>query len=152
MWRFPILQDHPQDFENCRLGFTSKDRIQYLTVIGLAAALLLIARLLRPSADGVGTHRQLGLPSCAFLRLTGIPCPSCGLTTSVAHAVRFHFYEAVVTQPFGVVVFVAAAISVPLSIFLICQRVPFARLANLRGRKIAIYAILALFVLSWLYK
>jgi len=152
MWRFLILQDHPQDFENCRLGFTSRDRIQYLVVIGLAAALLLIARLLRPSADGVGTHRQLGLPPCAFLHFTGIPCPSCGLTTSVAHAARFHFYQSLTTQPFGLVVFISAVLSIPLSIYFIRRRVPWSKFNRLRGGNLVIQLTIVLFILSWLYK
>lgn len=31
-----------------------------------------------------GTHRQLGLPPCTLLSTVGLPCPSCGLTTSIA--------------------------------------------------------------------
>lgn len=31
-----------------------------------------------------GTHRQLGLPPCAMQALTGIPCLSCGMTTSIS--------------------------------------------------------------------
>src|SRR5262245_53861942 len=30
------------------------------------------------------THRQLGLPPCTFFAVTGMPCPSCGMTTSFA--------------------------------------------------------------------
>ena len=152
MWQFLILQDRPQDFENRRLGFTSQDRIRYLVVAGSSTALLLIARLLRPSVDGIGTHRQLGLPPCAFLHFTCIPCPSCGLTTSVAHAARLHFYESVITQPFGLVVFISAVLGIPLSIYFIYRRVPWSNLNRLRGRNLVIYLMIALFILSWLYK
>jgi hypothetical protein len=34
------------------------------------------------------THRQLGLPPCTFYSVTGLPCPSCGMTTSFALLVR----------------------------------------------------------------
>jgi len=40
------------------------------------------------SARQMETHRQLGLPPCAFYRVTGLPCPSCGMTTSFALLVR----------------------------------------------------------------
>jgi hypothetical protein len=29
-----------------------------------------------------GTHQQLNLPPCTFQTMAGIPCPSCGMTTS----------------------------------------------------------------------
>ena len=138
--------------ENWSSAFTSKDRIRYLAVAGLAVALLIIARYLQPSKDGFGTHRQLGLPSCAVLYFTGFPCPSCGLTTSVAHAARLHFYDSVITQPFGLIVFIIAALSIPLSIFFIHQRIPWTKLNQPRGRNIAIYLTLTLFILSWFYK
>jgi Protein of unknown function (DUF2752) len=34
------------------------------------------------------THRQLGLPPCTFYEKTGLPCPSCGMTTSFALLIR----------------------------------------------------------------
>ena len=57
----------------------------------LAAALLvpsLVARSLAPDPRGFGTHEQLGLGACAFLKWTGRHCPTCGMTTSFSHAVR----------------------------------------------------------------
>jgi hypothetical protein len=36
----------------------------------------------RPLAHG--THRQLGLPPCMLNLVTGLPCPACGMTTSVS--------------------------------------------------------------------
>lgn len=37
-------------------------------------------------ADGnalrLGTHQQLGLPPCTFKEMVGVPCPSCGMTSS----------------------------------------------------------------------
>jgi hypothetical protein len=30
----------------------------------------------------MGTHQQLGLPECNFKAMVGVPCPSCGMTTS----------------------------------------------------------------------
>jgi len=51
-----------------------------------------IARWLNPYENGqprrMETHVQLGLPPCNFRILTGVPCPSCGMTTSFALLVR----------------------------------------------------------------
>ncbi len=74
------------------------------------------------------------------------------MTTSVSHSARLHFYEALVTQPFGLIVFFGAVLSIPLSLYLIHRRIPWSRLKELRGWNFAMYVLLALFLLSWLYK
>lgn len=57
-------------------------------------ALLVLARSLTPSPEGIGTHQQLGLPPCTAVVLWGIPCPTCGMTTSWSWVVRGNLIEA----------------------------------------------------------
>ncbi len=152
MQRTLITEDQFRGSDGLHASFTRQDRIRYLVISGVATVVLLIARLLQPSPNGVGTHTQIGLPPCPFLFLTGIPCLSCGLTTSVAHSARLHFYEAIITQPFGLIVFFGAVLSIPFSIYLIHQRISWSRLNELCGRNLAMYVLIALFLLSWLYK
>ncbi len=60
--------------------------------VGLVGVVLCVplgvACRLEPNPLGMGTHQQLGLPPCTFRLLLGLRCPSCGMTTAWAHAVR----------------------------------------------------------------
>jgi len=49
------------------------------------------------------------MPQCSFVARYGLPCPTCGLTTSVSAAVRGDFALAFRSQPFGIIL--AAAIA-----------------------------------------
>ena len=94
-----------------------------------AAGMLLLAASLRPYHSGTGTHEQLGLPACTILAQTGWPCPTCGLTTSVAATAHGQLAVAARAQPFGVVIFaglVTAAIAG--GIELVSARPVFSRL------------------------
>jgi hypothetical protein len=132
--------------------YSKSDQARYIAMGVVSAAVLIVARLLRPASGGVGTHEQLGLPPCAFLHFTGIPCPSCGLTTSFAHAARLHFFEAFAAQPFGLILFCLTALSVPFSIYLIYSRVSWDRLFYSARFNRAMYIMIVLYLLGWLYK
>ena len=69
---------------------------------------------LTPDPAGHGTHQQLGLPPCTIYYLTGRPCPSCGLTTSVSAILHGQLVLAWRANPMGFVM-VAAALAVAIN-------------------------------------
>ena len=78
--------------------------IERVGAAGLAFAclsLLIVANQLEPDAAGHGTHTQLGLTPCGWMIRFGKPCPTCGMTTSVAHAADGDLISAAATQPAG---------------------------------------------------
>ncbi len=78
------------------------------------AAVLTVAILLKPAVAGHGTHQSMGLPPCSFLTITGLPCLSCGMTTSFAHTVRGEISSALAAQPFGAFLAMMTMLCVPL--------------------------------------
>ncbi|MBI1322374.1 DUF2752 domain-containing protein [bacterium] len=67
------------------------------------------ARRLEPNPSGLGTHRQLGLAACPTLARTGRPCPTCGMTTAVAHLSEGSLAKAWSVQPAAVFIALTAA-------------------------------------------
>jgi hypothetical protein len=68
---------------------------------------------LTPDPAGHGTHQQLGLPPCTIYYLTGRPCPSCGLTTSVSAILHGQFGLAWRANPMGFLIVAAAVVDCP---------------------------------------
>ncbi|MBV9867888.1 MAG: DUF2752 domain-containing protein [Abitibacteriaceae bacterium] len=70
----------------------------------IAPGILLIACLLPPPHNGT----IAGLPSfCMFYRLTGLPCPGCGMTRAVVCCAHGLWSEAVFYHPLGPLFFMA---------------------------------------------
>ncbi|MHC5112611.1 MAG: DUF2752 domain-containing protein [Planctomycetota bacterium] len=92
-------------------------RARLIAFAVLAAGLVLFgtAIWLKPSEDGLGTHRQLGLPPCSSIALFGLPCPTCGMTTAFALAVRGKWMAAFQAQPAGLLLAIAALIGTTVS-------------------------------------
>lgn len=71
-----------------------------------------LAASLEPDPRGYGTHQRLGLPECSLRQWLGIPCPSCGGTTTFALFVRGRWASAVQVNlaAFGLAVWCATMI------------------------------------------
>lgn len=122
-------------------------------ILAIAAwGLLAVAFSLEPSTDGLGTHQQLGLRACTFYQTTGLPCPSCGMTTAFALMAHGHLAAAFVAQPFGVVFFgLVAAAALGLTVSLVRGRSLLPKLYHQRAPWV-IYGLVLLALAGWLFK
>jgi hypothetical protein len=78
--------DEVRPVREAQAGLIVPVRIVLVVFALMFAVVLGIAIKLDPYRNGrtwtQATHTQLGLPPCSFYMVTGIPCPSCGMTTS----------------------------------------------------------------------
>ena len=121
----------------------------------LAAALLaplIVAATLTPDPRGLGTHQQLGLPVCSWPAALGIPCPSCGMTTAFAYASRANFTAALITQPMGALLAIAAAVGCVIALGVSLTGYQFQRLFDPLLNKWGVGAALLVFFAAWLWK
>lgn len=73
------------------------------------ASVLVLAAWLQAAPQGLGTHQQLGLQPCGWIVTMDLPCVTCGMTTSFAHAADGHFGSSFLTQPAGCLLAVITA-------------------------------------------
>ena len=88
----------------------TQDRLVGSVLVACTTPVLGLAMWLEPDPAGVGTHQQLGLGGCSVLSFTGWPCPMCGMTTTFTHMAHLEPIAAVITQPFGVLLFCATVV------------------------------------------
>lgn len=79
---------------------------------------LFAAAHLEPDPTGLGTHEQWGLPPCTMRQILGVPCPSCGMTTSFAHFVRGQFWQAAQANTAGLLLAACCVVQIPWSYYI----------------------------------
>lgn len=97
-----------------RLDSPIGGRLYAAGVLAGVVAIFAVAAHLNPNGLSQGVHEQLGLPPCGFVVMAGLPCPTCGMTTSFAHTIRGHVGQAVHAQFAG---FVLAAFTLAAGVF-----------------------------------
>ena len=129
--------------------------LHWIVVAATLAALLgfgLLGTVVTPAPEGYGTHEQLGLPPCSSMERFGVPCPGCGVTTSVALAAHGHLLAAFRNQPFGLLVALAGALLVPWTLFGLLRGRDLGQGLERLATRPALISLAAAFLGAWIYK
>jgi len=137
------------------------------TLLGIALGLsgvFTIAVWLNPyNEDGqartMETHRQMGLPPCTFKVMSGLPCPSCGMTTSFALLLHGDLGSSLKANAVGTMLAVLGLLIVPWSLACVIsgRRLLVASMENALLRIIIGFLVLMMFRwflvlgLAWVY-
>jgi hypothetical protein len=129
----------------------------WMRVLALGVALACLAVLvtgarLNPDGSGIGTHTQLGFQRCQFEARTGVPCPSCGFTTSVTYFAHGNVLASIYLQPMGFVVAVGFAAGVWIGTYIAVTGRPVHRLVTLLPGRGWLYVLLTIAIGGWGWK
>lgn len=128
---------------------------QRLVALGVSLACLAVlvtAVWITPSRAGVETHRQLGLAECQFLRTSGLPCPSCGMTTSFAWFARGNIVASLYVQPMGTLLATAAACAFWAGLYIAITGKPVHRLMRLMPSVYYVLIPMGIGIAAWAWK
>lgn len=140
------LTEHP------RAASAARRRLYAGFVLLACGAAMGLAAWLEPEPCGYGTHRQLGFGKCGMLITTGLPCPTCGMTTAFAYAVRGRVVNAFLAQPAGFLLALATAgCALGAGWVLVTGRMPPIHLPILTPYRLFL-GLLVLLVGSWAFK
>lgn len=116
------------------------------------SAVLGLAAWMTPSETGIGTHEQLNMPSCGWIAMGNLPCPTCGMTTAFAHAADGDLVSSFLTQPMGCLLAIATAMALVVSVYVLVtgSRITSVFTRYWNGRTAWIVAMLV--VAAWGYK
>ncbi|MDP7004888.1 MAG: DUF2752 domain-containing protein [Phycisphaerales bacterium] len=131
------------------------ERSRRLHALGLAIsliAILCVAFFLSPSSKGVGTHQQLGLPSCGWILAADVPCPTCGMTTAWAYTVRGDLISAFEAQPMGMITAIIAVIVAIAALGTLIFGYSYQALFYRFPPSKIIILVIVVSLLSWVYK
>jgi len=121
-----------------------------IAVVLLGVALVTAAASVQPDPRGFGSHEQLGLPPCGFALATGLPCPTCGMTTSFAYFVRLRPVDAARANPVGAILFLVVVAAAVGSLFhLVIWRSPAPVLDRLPPVRLLLAGLVGLLLLGW---
>ena len=139
----------------------SHSRSNAIVMLVIAIAFLIGARFVlsdphspEPVRLRIPVIGDINAPSCPSRMLTGVPCPICGITRSVANVVRGRVVEGFRLHPLAPLLVLLMIISIPISIWKIATPVTEmtdSQIERTESRsKIRGWIIVVLVLLAWL--
>jgi hypothetical protein len=121
--------------------------------LGLVGVFTVACRLDPYNADGTArrmeTHRQLHLPPCSFKVATGLPCPSCGMTTSFALLMHGDPVNSLRANAVGTLLAVVCLLYIPWGLASAVLRRPLFLRSLERAFTLVVLTLLGLMLLRW---
>jgi hypothetical protein len=128
------------------------ERLAALAIAMASLSVLVIGTWLRPDRSGLGTHMQLGLPTCTWLRTTGLPCPACGFTTAFSYYSHGNWIASLYVQPMGFVLAMLTAMAVWCALYIAVTGRPVHRLILTLPTRWTLMPLFAFGLAAWGYK
>ena len=114
-----------------------------LGVIGLAG--LFVARF-------IPVAKLIPFWGCMFRKMTGIPCPGCGLTRAADHFAHLHWLTALKSNPLGTVAALFFAVVAVWTVLHLTFKVPFPDITLTdREWRIARYVVVIAFLINYAF-
>ena len=134
------------------IRLSAYERLIAFAVAAACIGLTATALRLHPSPDGTGTHQGLGFLPCTMLLTTGIPCPSCGMTTSFAWFCRGNLAASFWVQPAGFVLAWLTGILLVYSLYEAITARPIHRLLRLVPIRVLVAVAMGVLAFGWGWK
>ena len=125
-----------------------------LEILSAIACLLVlaVAASIEPRPAGFGSHEDLGLEPCPYLRSTGRPCPTCGMTTAFAAGVRLRLVDSFRANPAGLLLCLVAMAIPPWVLLSMRRGLPAVRVLSKWTPLTLLAALFLVVFLAWAYK
>jgi len=100
----------------------------------------------------MGTHTQLGMPACQFEARTGLPCATCGMTTSFSWFVRGEILRSLRTQPMGTILAAMTVLGFWLCLYVAATGVRLGRMHAMAPFGRVAWSLIVLATAAWVWK
>lgn len=144
----PII--YTAQYGNARLAWT--ERLLSLGISLGCLAVLVTAAQLTPHPAGMGTHRDLGLYACTFVDRTGLPCPSCGMTTSFTWFAHGNLLASFYVQPAGLALAILATLVFWTGLYIAITGKPVHRLLKRFPPIVYLSVLFGIGIFGWAWK